>query len=478
MSTCPVVKVLTLGVLLGLASASGISQASPGTDTASLMEYWYRLTARDCGGRLASDCSGLVFRGITSKQVFLPWDPSPYSHSLEAGGTGIAMGGTSVSYLRTDTEYDGLGLFKFNGFALIPNDFVNKEKHFTLKVLCAFPIDAWTNLRTEGGCGDYQENGNTLGVVEDYCQKLSIATAKAWMDHYYRQANDPDPNKAHKFQCGFDTTRDYFATYTKADAFNTFVEARKLLASDPQESADARVTQTELRVETWPNNVFWKRDWGSSGRVKFDAPVFSDNDPLKATYRELPIAAFVYIGDIGKTDAQMLAALELAQDDQRRWIEQGNSWKPIVRVQLPRTTAEDARFAYYAQDQKAAPPVDSRSCDQYIEKLEWTDNYVEPVMGTISSLRITPTDCGRRAGVGKTDVVLAEVAIKSAVVAPNHKDWNFDRMGTSMRRQLACHLDSPEIALNKPTWSIEPARPYVAHDVIMQLPGDAKCNPH
>ncbi|KIQ56839.1 MULTISPECIES: DUF2599 domain-containing protein [Pseudomonas] len=473
--------ILNASLMIGLFTSCGLSQADPGTDTAKLMEYWYRLTARDCGsGRLASDCSGLILRGIASKQSYLPWDASPFSHSVEAGGSGLSAGGTSVSYLRKDVEFNGLGMLRYNGFALTPNDFVDDKTQFKIKVLCAFVIDSWTNYRNNNGCGDYQENGNTLGVVEDYCQKLSISNPKAWMEHYDRQTQDPEVTKAHRFQCGFDTTRDYFGSYNKADAFNTFVEARKVLAKDPEEQGDAINTQSELRIETWPDNKYWNRDWSSQDRKKFDAPVASDSDSAKATRLELPIAAFIYESGVDYIDrtTRAFTARDFARDDQRRWVEQGNAWKPIIKVQFPRSIGEDAKFAYYPVDQQIPAPADSRSCDNYIEKLEWDNNYVEPVLGTISSLKITPTACGRKAGVGKTNVVLAELAIKAAALDPNRKDWNFDNMGSSMRRQLACHLDSPDIAENKPTWSLEPARPYVPHDVIMKLPGDNRCNPH
>jgi hypothetical protein len=476
-----IIQVMNTSLFLGVVSASSVLQADPGTDTAKLMEYWYRLTARDCGsGRLASDCSGLILRGIDSKRAFLPWDSSPFSHSVEAGGEGIAAGGTSVSYLRKDVEFNGLGMLRFNGFALMPNDFIDEKKQFKIKVLCAFPIDSWTAYRTNNGCGDYQENANTLGVVEDYCQKLSISNAKAWMEHYDRQTRDPEATKAHRFQCGFDTTKDYFGTYNKADAFNTFVEARKILATDSDEKGDAINTQSELRIETWPDNKYWKRDWSSQERVKFDASVASDGDSAKATYLELPIAAFIYESGVDYIDrtTTTYTARDLARDDQRRWVEQGNTWRPIVKIQFPNSIAEDAKFLYVPVDQHVQPPVDSRSCDNYIEKIEWDNNYVEPVLGKISSLKITPTACGRKAGVGKTNVVLAELAIKAAALDPNRKDWSFDNMGSSMRRQLACHLDSPDIAENKSMWSLEPARPYVAHDVIMKLPGNNRCNPH
>ncbi|UII72351.1 DUF2599 domain-containing protein [Pseudomonas sp. HN11] len=471
----------TLLLVCVLAMSSTCVNASPGTDAATMMRYLYNFTARDCGnGRLASECSGLMLRGIASKQSYLPWDPSPYSHSLEVGGFGppnLSNRGVSVSYLRTDTSYDGLGLNKFNGFALKPNDFVDPKTEFKLKVLCAFPIDSWTGNRTDAGCGDYQENLNTLEAVEDYCQKLGVSNASAWLEHFHRQPTQPSL-KSHKYQCGFDTVNNYFGTYNKADAFNTFVEARKLLANDAADKVDAQVTQTELRLLTWPDNKYWNRDWGAT-RPQFDAPL----DPsleVNKTYKQLPIIAFIYVSRVGviHSDGRVFEARELARDDQRRWLEQGNAWKPIVHLEMPKNSGEDARFTYISADQSpvAPEPVDPRSCDKYIESVEWTDNYVEPVMGIIASLKVTPTECGRKAGVGKTDVVYAELANLAA--NDMSKPWNFDHLGSSMRRQLGCHLDSPFIAANKESWSLEPARPYVPHDVIMKLEGNSLCNPN
>lgn len=489
MKNVSVERIINFVVLAGLASSSSLLQASPGSDVATLMEYWYKFTPRDCGsGRLASDCSGLILRGTDSGKAFRPWNAGPNSHNAEAGGNGVVSnGGVSASFLRIDAEYDGLGLLKFNGLALTPNDFLDEKIQFKVTVLCAFPIDAWTGWRNNKGCGDYFDSGNTgttLGVTEDYCQKMSVFNAKEWKDYYERQPKSPDVVRPHKFQCGFDTERDYLKTFNKADAFNSFIEARKLLANDPGNKVDAQTTQTELRLAVWPDDNYWNRDW-SLARPNFDSPLPEDTDPSKAasrTFRELGVAAFIYIGGITFTDtnADSFAGRTLAQDDQRRWsgeIPSGKAtWKPVIKVQLPRTIAEDAKFAYYPSDQVVAPPVDNRSCDKYIESFEWTDDYKEPVLGTITSLKVTPTECGKKAGVGKTNVVFAELANMAA--NDKNREWNFDHIGSSMRRQLACHLDSPDIVLNKPTWSLEPARPYVDHATIIALKGDNLCNPH
>lgn len=481
-----VIKLMQFPLFMFFLGGASFSQASPGSDVATMMEFWYRFTARDCGsGNPASNCSGIILRGVDSTGIFRPWNAGPNSHNMDAGGNGKAsIGGVSVSYLRQDAEYDGLGLLKYNGFALTPNDFVNSRTQFKIKVLCAFPIDAWTGLRSNKGCGDFLVGTDTLGVVEDYCQKLNIRNATEWMNHYKRKTSDPDQMKAHQFQCGFDITADYFTTFNKGDAFNAFIESRKRLATDNEEKDDAKVTQTELRLETWPDDDYWKRDW-TLPRANFDTPLPQDTDPLLAANRvflQLPIAAFIYIGgiDFVDTDANSFQGRTLALKDQLRWSKEipsgQGSWKPVIKVQLPRTIDEDAKFAFYSKEQAVPEPVDARSCDKYIERYEWTDNYVEPVLGTISSLKVTPTECGRSAGVGKTDVVYAELA--NIAARDMSKEWNFDHMGSSMRRQLACHLDSPDIAMNKATWSLEPKRPYVAHDVIMKLDGDNKCNPH
>lgn len=469
-------------LLFGALACSNGVQASPGSDAVTMMTYWYNLTARDCGsGRLASDCSGIMLRGIESRQPWLPWDPSPYSHSIEGAGKeypSVSRGGVSVSYLRVDAEFDGFGLLKQNGFALTPNDFINQDKQFSTTVLCAFPLDAWSNHRVDMGCGDYQERGDTLGVVEDYCQKISVSNAKTWMEHYKRQSNGTT-YKAHKFSCAFDTTARYFDTYNKADAFNTFIEARKLLAVTPDTLQDTHFTQTELRLETWPDNQYWSRDWKLKTPY-FDAPPAVNTPAADKTYKELPIHAFLYVGGIDYVDkdARAFVARDLARDDQRRWVQQGNSWKPVIKMQFPKTTAHDAKFAFTADDQypDTKEPVDPRSCAKYIEKAQWDDSYRDPVLGTISSLKVTPTECARKAGVGKTSVVFAELANMAA--NDRNREWSFDNIGSSMRRQVACILDTPDIAESKPTWNLEPRRPYVAHDVIMKLEGDNRCNPH
>ncbi|MGK9415568.1 DUF2599 domain-containing protein [Pseudomonas cedrina] len=475
-------KSVKLSLLIALIFHLPHAQSSPGTDAVAKMRYYYNLTARDCGnGRLASQCSGLPLRGIDSRQPWLPWDPSPYSHSIAAGGKSfpnVSSGGVSVSWLRHDVNYNGLGLLKFNGFALKPNDHIDREKEFPVTVLCAFVIDSWTNNRNFKGCKDYLENNDTLGVVEDYCQVLGVSSPGAWVAHYKKKLNAADSVRAHKFQCGFDTLADYFGTYNKADAFNTFVESRKLLASDPETKRDIETTQSELRLETWPDNKYWRRDW-SVERSDFDAPTASQPE-VNITYKQLPVLAFIYVADIGvpASDAGAFQARALAQDDQRRWVEQGNEWRPVIQVDLPKSSAERAFFAYNPGDQSpyAPEPTDPRSCDKYVEKVEWDDNYQEPVLGKISSLRVTPTACARKAGVGKTDEMFAELA-NLAANDPN-RSWNFDNIGSSMRRQLACHLDTPSVAQNKPDWGLEPRRPYLAHADIMKLTGNEQCNPH
>ncbi|WP_254865896.1 DUF2599 domain-containing protein [Pseudomonas fluorescens] len=411
-----------LWVMSIVAFSSGV-HASAGSDAVTLMTYFYKHTARDCGpGRLASECSGLYLRGTDSGKTFVVWNVSPASK---------VSGGVSVSYFRIDSEYQDLGLLKNNGFVLKPNDFIAPGE-LKVKTLCMAPVDAWTDNRTDAGCADYKASAE----VEKTCQEAGVKTPAAWLANYRSVGND------HRKQCIFDTVKDC-GSFNKADAFNAAIEARKLIKDEEIK------TQTEARLAVWPDNS------------------------------NLPILAWIYTGIKGRPDAdgKSFAGRTLAQDDQRRWSEDTQirlgkgAFIPVIDMKMPASTADDATFTYLPGDQKVPPgDADKGSCDSYIEKAEWNNNYYEPVAKkTIPSLQVTPTACGRTIGPEKTDVAFAELALKAA----NHPSWNLDRMGTSMRRQFVCHVATPSIAAGKETWNLEPDRPYVSQaEAVAQ-----GCNP-
>ncbi|MEX5624352.1 DUF2599 domain-containing protein, partial [Pseudomonas syringae] len=73
------------------------------------------------------------------------WNPSPNSEKY---------GGISVSWMRSDRDgYENTGILGNKGIIFTPRAYV-REPQKKIDVVCAFPIDAWTDYRTERGCGD------------------------------------------------------------------------------------------------------------------------------------------------------------------------------------------------------------------------------------------------------------------------------------------------------------------------------------
>lgn len=395
--------------LPALLLASNIAWAGLGTDTAHLMNYYYSRTVEDCGtGRPAFECSGLLIRGTENSDKFNAWNPSPASQK---------SGGVSMSYLRKDSEYQDLGLLKSNGFVLKPNDFIEPGQRET-KVLCFYPIDAWTDFRTDAGCGD---NSRTSNRVEQICQNANIKTAEEWLKDYRSVRSD------HERQCGFEIKDRPDDAYS----FYQGIRARQMIKDESME------TQTEVRVETWPQNL--------------DA--------------NLPIMAFIY------TDAKGLAG---ARADQQKFFKATGKWLPVIKADLPRTSDQNARFTYNPADQSVPEPKTANPCTSYIADATWLKRYDPGIQKDAWTLAVKPTDCGRKLTPAQTEAAYAELFNKYA----SDPRWTPDN--GSMRRQFVCHLTwtgtdangKPISTRDKPVWNLEPFRPYVTQEEALK----AGCN--
>ncbi|MDU8566166.1 hypothetical protein RYA57_04785 [Pseudomonas syringae pv. actinidiae] len=235
-------KTILIALSLPALLAASSVHAGEGTDVAWLMSYYYNRTPTDCGaGRPLDQCSGLRLRGTDSGQAFEPWDPSPNS---------VKSGGVSMSFLRKDVKYKDLGLKKTNGFVLKPNDFISQNEK-KISTLCFFPLDAWTDYRTNAGCS---ENSNTTNYVEKICQDAGVKTAEQWLADYRRVNND------HQKQCGFEIKD----RADDAESFWQGVRARQMVQND----RDAMETQSEIRVPPWGGQKRTRsyRSWPSSTR--------------------------------------------------------------------------------------------------------------------------------------------------------------------------------------------------------------------
>jgi len=291
---------LLTGVLLFLNNLN--AQAGVGEDTVREIESYYDSTVEYCNTpyRPAYLCSGLMIRGTSTSGKFLPWQPSP--------GT-LARGGVPFSYLRSDTKF-GLA-WGIKGLILAPTDYKKFGMSDLPEVLCSFPLDANTAMRTDKGCGD---NVDTP-VEEKSCESFGITTAEQWVSHF------GDVNKAETRQCGF---RQVGAqTYQSASHFYASVKAKSLI-----------------------RDGFFNRH----------------NEVLLGTWSDaenLPILAFYYVD--GPNQKSGLAA---AKTDQWNWVvNAGHTFTPIVKVTLPDDPQKEARFTFDPQDQA--------TCSQYFSNVHW-----------------------------------------------------------------------------------------------------------
>lgn len=262
--------------------------ASRSAAVAAELTAQYRDTRADCGNSSSPAflCSGILFRGTQASTAYHSWNPSPGSQQ---------RGGVSFSFLRADSKFSRLAYGYTNGLIFKPYRLAGAGK-LQPKVLCAFPVDSWTDGRSNKGCGAHSQ----FPSVSRPCQAQGVTTAQQWATHF----NQPSANK-NTHACGFDLrpSVDGLAAYFMVD-----IAARKLI------SADSFMQNDELVVATW---------------AQMENPT------------PLPIQAFFYLP----------GGLAGAQHDQKDYYAQAGTVIPIIAMTLPAAAAKDATFAYREKDQ-------------------------------------------------------------------------------------------------------------------------------
>lgn len=386
------------------------------------LESWYSSTPDGCGADPAVDCSGILMRGThrAANGEYDVWNPSPKSE---------ASGGVSMSWMRSDrVGYEDPGMTANNGIIFTPRQFVEAPQK-KLDVFCAFPIDAWTDDRSERGCGDYAGSPE----VEESCQALGIGDLAGWREQYKDLAVESDRQHRHRRQCGFSMSGELSRT-ARRDAFKQFIAARQSIAN----SREGREVQTELRVVSWKQG------------------------------EDVPVAAFFYSNEQGKRDAMK---------NQFDYYQRTGRWVPAVRMDFPANARQKTQFACEAGAQHRDLPLPvvagSRACRSYIERATWVQRD-DPFLGEgVWSLAVTPTSCGRKIRYKETDAMYAELVRKYA----DDPHWSGADYGGGMRRQLVCHLtlvaDGRPVRY-KPNFNLEPLRPDVSHRQSLE----DQCNPY
>lgn len=273
------------------ATGAASSVAQSGSQVAADLTARYNDVRIDCGSAStpAFLCSGVILRSTVPGPGYSTWNPSPHSQQ---------SGGVSFSYLRKDAKFQNL-LFGQNSGLIFNPILATPPGKLKIEILCAYPIDGWSQLRDKPGCG-----GHPYYPTQSLrCQTIGITTAEQWMAHWRAV---PTPGNGPAYQCSFDV-RDSMNNLG-ADSFYQSIRVRNMLG-------DSWFHQhNELILATWPQNV----------------------------PQQLPIQAFFYIND----------GLANARHDQRDFYNHtGGMVVPIIKIVLPSTPSANATFNFSQADQ-------------------------------------------------------------------------------------------------------------------------------
>ncbi|MFJ4194959.1 hypothetical protein [Pseudomonas sp. NPDC089534] len=269
----------------------GAVPVGEGQRVAGDLNAQYADTRQNCGSASlpAVLCSGVILRATINGTGYRAWNPSPASQS---------NGGVSAFYFRKDvpfkafpTNYPNASGIVFFSPQLRPQGLVE------IPVLCVFPIDGGSDIRGSEGCGE----SKNYPTVSRSCELQGISTAAGWLAHY----NQGPTGWKYQRQCGFNirSSRGTFA----ADAFRQGMQAMSLLGNEYFNSWN------EIRLATWPQNI----------------------------HTTIPIKAFFYSSN-GLADARF---------NQQDFFRYSGKAVPVIKLTLPRTNAESARFEFIKSDQ-------------------------------------------------------------------------------------------------------------------------------
>lgn len=216
-------------------------------------------------------CSGMLIRGITYSiaKKFAWYSPRDFKDQS-----------LSFSFLRRDQTYDSQ---YESGFIFYPQLKTPSQKKVQ-NVLCAFPLNAATNVRIDRGCGKF--SGDHTGLTQP-CELQNITSFEDWLIHHKKVQQSSS-----ELGCGFDMTKE-----TAARSFALSMKANTYLQAKLENVAG----HNELLLEAWDEN----------------------------NAKQIPIEAFFYVIDSKN-------AREHAVKNQKDfYIASGGEEVPVVGIRFP-----------------------------------------------------------------------------------------------------------------------------------------------
>lgn len=269
----------------------GAAAEGDGQRVANELNQQYADTRQNCGSASlpAVLCSGVILRATINGTGYRAWNPSPLSQK---------NGGVSFFYIRKDAAFKAFPAVYPNTSGIIFYPPQSRPQGMVdVPILCIFPMDGGSDIRGDQGCGV----SSNYPSVSRSCELQGITTAAGWLTHYNQGAGA----QKYQRQCGFNvrTSQGQLA----ANAFYQGILAMKLLG------AESFNTWNEIRLATWPQNI----------------------------HTTLPIKAFFYTRN----------GLANARFNQQDFYKYSSKAVPVIKLTLPSTTTESARFEFIKADQ-------------------------------------------------------------------------------------------------------------------------------
>jgi hypothetical protein len=265
----------------------GSTAPTDGQRVANELNAQYSNTSNTCpGNKAAYECSGVLIRTVDDSTAFRAWNPSPGA---------VTLGGVSFSYMKIGIGMNQLQGSRTQGFVLEPGQYFTANGGYPLQVLCSYPYDGGTLIRSAAGCGAASNFPSNSGP----CAAQGINTLATWRAHF-QQYPANSTNRYHH-QCSFGPDQASFAL--------------SLTSRENPAAELAAWRQNEVMIKTWPQNT-----------------------------SNLPIKAFIYFNT-----ASRAVGVEGAKNIQRDFLKMTGRRIPVIRV-TPNVTTGDI-FSYFGADQ-------------------------------------------------------------------------------------------------------------------------------
>ncbi|WDY59154.1 hypothetical protein [Pseudomonas sp. PSKL.D1] len=278
---------------LGTRSVVQPQNVADGPAVAQALTNRYNDTTKYCAGQNpAYYCNGVMLRITTYSPNYRSWEPSPQSQALRS---------VSYSFLRRDGKFKSLAFEGSNGLILFSLETTPSHK-FKVKPMCIYPNDGWTNNSTGTRCGV----GQTQVPTERRCPWVGVAWAAEWVAKYVGVGYEGPTI------CAYNVDTSMEGSAMAAIWLGESQKVKEMASSD----SDKRFTQqNELII----------------------AAVSGAQPPA----REWPIQAFFYTNNTGLVAAKL---------DRADYENHGGERLPLIKVTLPLTRAQDAKFEYIEDD--------------------------------------------------------------------------------------------------------------------------------